>query len=79
MFPSMNDDVSITPVQLPDVSSTDKMIYLLLTPKLFGSTITAAIHSGILHHKVTPNTVCAFNSGIQKSCVVSFANKMVAG
>ena len=54
----MNDDVSTPPVQLPDVSSTDKMIYLLLTPKLFGSAITAAIQSGVLHHRVTPDMVC---------------------
>jgi len=56
----VDDDVSTTPVVLADVSSVDKMIYLLLTPKLFGSSITAAIQSGVLHHKVTGDMVCAF-------------------
>ena len=45
------------------------MIYLLLTPKLFGSAITAAIHSGVLHHKVTPDMVCAYVSMYMCVCV----------
>ena len=36
------------------------MIYLLLTTKLFGSAITSAIQSGVLHYKVTPDKVCLF-------------------
>jgi len=65
----VNDKVLTTPVQLPDVSSADKMTYLLLTPKLFGSAITAAIQSGVLHYKVTPDVVCACECVCMCVCV----------
>ena len=48
------------------MSSTDKMIYLLLTTKLFGSAIASAIQSGVLHYKVTPDTVRVY---VQCVCV----------
>jgi len=69
VFPSVNYEASTTPVQLPDVSSTDKMTYLLLTPKIFGSAITSAIQSGVLHHKVTPDMVCAYVNCVVHACV----------
>ena len=44
-------------LQLPAVGSTDKMFHLLLTDTFFVTAITAAIHSGLLHHKIPPDQV----------------------
>ena len=49
--------VKDAPLQLPVVESKDKMIHLLLTDKFFVTAITAAIHSGLLNYKVTPDQV----------------------
>ena len=53
-----DDSLSQSAVRmLPVVERTDDMIYLLLTDKLFVTAITAAIHSGLLNYKITPDQV----------------------
>ena len=45
------------PLQLPTIESTNKMMHLLLTDKFFATVVTAVIHSGRLHHRITPDQV----------------------
>ena len=49
--------MSHTSLQLPAIESTDKMIHLLLTDTFFATAVTAAIHSGLLHRKISPDQV----------------------
>ena len=56
---TMSDDIPLQSLVhvLPTLESTDKMIHLMLTDKFFSTAITAATHSGVLHHKITPDQV----------------------
>ena len=60
----MNDSLSQSVAhELPNIENTDYMIHLLLTDKFFATVITAAIRSGRLNYKVTPDQVnvnCAY-------------------
>ena len=54
----MNDSLSQSVAHvLPSIDSTDNMVHLLLTDKFFATVITAAIDSGQLNYKVTPDQV----------------------
>ena len=54
----VSDDIPLQSTMLPAVESTDNMVHLLLTDKLFATAVMAAIHSDLLHQKITPDQVC---------------------
>lgn len=54
---TVSDAVPLQSAELPAVKSSDNMIHLMLTNRLFTTAVTAIIDSGLLLHKITPNQV----------------------